>query len=465
LAGDFAYKLKKPLDLGFLDFRSLASRKHYCAEELRVNARLAPAVYRRVAAITEDDAGIQLDGSGEVVDYAVCMVRFDQSELLGRIVEDGGLTDAIINQLADVLARFHQEAAVASGDYGHAAGIQQVALVNLDALTAMTLPQRLRDGVDRVEPQLRERAQQMAPALEQRQRQGAIRECHGDLHLENVLYRDGEVMAFDAIEFAPELRWIDTASDIAFPIMDLFRRGEVAAARRLRNRYLEMGGDYEALRVLPFYVAHRALIRAKVTAIQQAESGGMPEEASLAPYISLAQGALTADTPRLLITHGLSGSGKSTVAQDWVEQAGVIRLRSDVERKRLFGLAPDADSASGLDGGIYTTAATEQTYERLAELARLVLGAGYTALVDATFLRQGEREQFHEVARSAGADFGILALTADEATLRQRLRQRAADAGEASEADERVLDQQLEHVEALTATEREHCVAPEPARQ
>jgi aminoglycoside phosphotransferase family enzyme/predicted kinase len=464
LAGEFAYKLKKPLDLGFLDFRSLAAREHYCAEELRVNARLAPALYQRVVAITADDNGLHLDGPGEVVDYAVCMVRFDQSELLGHIVEDGGLSDGLVDELADVLTRFHQQAAIASDDYGQAATVQDRALENLDSLERMSVPPRTREALDTLGPAFRERARAMAPALAERQRQGAVRECHGDLHLENLLVRDGEVMAFDAIEFAAELRWIDTASDMAFPVMDLLRRGEAAAARRLRNRYLETGGDYEALRVLPFYVAYRALVRAKVTAIQQEQSQGSPDEASLMPYLRLAQDTLVPDSPRVLVTHGLSGSGKSTVSQAWVEQAGVIRLRSDVERKRLFGLAPDAASASGLDSGIYTAQATGETYDRLAELARLVLRAGYTPLVDATFLRRAERDQLHEVARAEGADFNILALTADEATLRERLRRRAAEAGEASEADERVLDHQLRHVEALTDSERAHCLGPEPPR-
>ena len=180
------------------------------------------------------------------------------------------------------------------------------------------------------------------------------------------------------------------------------------------------------------------------------------------PYLTIAEEVLTPDTPKLLITHGLSGSGKSTVAQEWVEQAGVIRLRSDVERKRLFGLAPNDDSGSAMDAGIYTGEATARTYDRLMELARRVLRAGYTPLVDATFLRASERHQYHDLAAAEGAAFGILALDVPEATLRERLRQRAAMAGEASKADGRVLDHQLERLEPLTATERDHCLGLEP---
>lgn len=462
LAGDYAYKLKKPLDLGFLDFRSLAARRYYCEEELRVNSRLAPAIYRSVVALTDDDGGLAIDGHGEVVDYAVCMERFDQSELLSHVVEAAPPPGWLVDRTADVLADFHGSAPVADPDYGRASAIQAVALANLDALGEMALPHPAAEALAGVAAGFRDRAQEVGPALERRHRDGAIRECHGDLHLDNILVRNGEVMAFDAIEFSPELRWIDTASDIAFPVMDLFRRGLPEAGRRLRSRYLETRGDYSALAVWPFYTAYRALVRAKVEAIKQGQEGGAPSAGALMPYLTVAEEALIPDPPRLLITHGLSGSGKSTVAQAWVEQQGVIRLRSDVERKRLFGLSPDADSGSGLDAGIYTAEATEKTYWRLGELARMTLRAGYTPLVDATFLRAAERQRLQSVADEEGADFGILALETDEATLRERLRRRAEQAGEASEADERVLDQQLASVEPLTDAERGHCLGPYP---
>jgi len=462
VAGDFAYKLKKPLDLGFLDFRDLAARQHYCQEELRVNARLAPAIYRQVVTVTVDAAGVHIDGPGEVVDYAVCMERFDQSELLGSIADRAPLPPSLIGRLAEVLVEFHGSADVTEGTYGDARYVQRTTESELVALEGMTLPEQARETLSTVGPALRELVESVRPALEARYREGAIRECHGDLHLDNLLARNGDVVAFDAIEFAPELRWIDTASDIAFPVMDLFRRGLAPPARHLRSRYLELSGDYASLRVLPFYTAYRALVRAKVTAIQQTQSGATPDAASLLPYLTIAEEVLTPDTPKLLITHGLSGSGKSTVAQEWVEQAGVIRLRSDVERKRLFGLAPNDDSGSAMDAGIYTGEATARTYDRLTELARGVLRAGYTPLVDATFLRASEREQCHDLAAAEGAAFGILALDVPEATLRERLRQRAAMAGEASEADERVLDHQLERVEPLTATERGHCLGLAP---
>jgi aminoglycoside phosphotransferase family enzyme/predicted kinase len=462
LAGDYAYKLKKPLDLGFLDFRELAARRYYCQEELRVNARLAPAIYRAVVALTEGPEGLRIDGEGEVVDYAVCMERFDQSELLGQVVATAAPPGWLMDRMGDVLADFHAEAPVAGSAWGQADAIQEVALGELDALKAMALPDAAADALASLATGFRERVQAAGPALDQRRRDGAVRECHGDLHLDNVLVRGGAVMAFDAIEFSPELRWIDTANDMAFPVMDLFRRGLPAAARRLRSRYLEACGDYGALTVLPLYTAYRALVRAKVAAIKEGQAGGTPSAQALMPYLATADQALVPDAPRVLITYGLSGSGKSTVSQKWVEQEGVIRLRSDVERKRLYGLRADADSGSGLDAGIYTAEATERTYERLAELARSVLRAGFTPLVDATFLRSSERQRLQAVAADEGADFAIIALENDETTLRQRLRQRAAEAGEASEADERVLERQLAHVEPLGESERRHCIGPDP---
>lgn len=464
LAGAFAYKIKKPVDLGFLDFSSLSARHYYCEEEIRANARLAPDIYVGVVPVVRQDGRLVI-GQGperDVVDYAVRMRRFPQEALLGARVTRAAPEPAVVDRLAAVLARFHAEAPVADPDrgFGDPEAIRGRCLENLDALPRTGLDASTASLVESVDARYRDLGQSLAGAFRARQAEGYVRECHGDLHLDNILVRDGEVSAFDAIEFAPDLRWIDTASDLAFPVMDLWRRDRAAAAHRLRSEYLAESGDYDALRVLPFYIGYRALVRAKIAALTARGAGDTDE---LAACLRVADAAVAPRPRRLLITHGPSGCGKSTVAMDWVEREGAIRIRSDVERKRLFGLSSAADSASGVGAGLYSDDATEQTYERLASLAETAISSGHTALVDATFLTAARRERFAALADALGASFGIIAPEADEASLRARVRERAARGGSVSEADEEVLDAQLARLEPLREDERARRLTLAPA--
>jgi predicted kinase len=280
------------------------------------------------------------------------------------------------------------------------------------------------------------------PLFRQRKTSGCVRECHGDLHLGNIVLLDDAPVPFDGIEFSTTLRWIDVISEIAFTVMDFMQRGQPQLAWRFLNAYLESNGDYAGAGVLRFYLAYRAMVRAKVAAIRanQEHPVQAPHElAACRSYLDLAHDCLTRRRPALIITHGLPGCGKSTFAQIALERLGAIRVRSDVERKRLFGLDALADSRSQTGTGIYSEQATRRTYTRLHELAHDLLAAGFPVIVDAAFLRHTEREQFRTLAREMSVPFVITSLQADETVLAQRLAQRLNRADDASEANAGVL--------------------------
>jgi predicted kinase len=302
----------------------------------------------------------------------------------------------------------------------------------------------------------------LGPLFARRAAAGAQRECHGDLHLQNLLWSDGKIVAFDALEFDRKLRDIDVVSEIAFLAMDLHAHGRADLAYEFASRYLEAGGDYGGIDVLPFYRVQRALVRAKVAAIKRAQSaadGHEPER-----YLDTALDLAAPKTPLLVITHGLSGSGKTTVTDELVSRLPAIRARSDLERKRLHGLAPTARSGSGLGTGLYAAGGTRKTYAALADIADGLLRNGENALIDAAFLRRSDRLDFRQVAAANAARFAILDCTASPAELRRRIRARARHGRDASEADLAVLDQQLSTAEPLDRAERRHAVTVDTER-
>jgi uncharacterized protein len=290
-----------------------------------------------------------------------------------------------------------------------------------------------------------------------------VRECHGDLHLGNMILQDDTVVIFDCIEFNDTFRWIDVASDVAFCTMDLEDRGRRDLAHRFLNAYLEATGDYGLLVPLPFYLTYRALVRAKVAGIRLGQRDISTEEAApvrqeFESYLDLAQRYTRPARPRLWITHGLSGSGKTYYTQRLLEATGAIRLRSDVERKRLFGLAP-LEHSTGRRLDLYAADVTQRTYAQLAQQATRVIQAGFAAIVDATFLQWAQRDGFRRLAEQLGVPLTILDFQAREATLRQRVARRSARADDASEADLAVLSSQLAAQEPLTAAEQAYTLS------
>ena len=462
LVGRFVYKVKKPLDLGFLDFSTLEKRRFFCEEEIRLNRRMAPGLYIGVVPITRDGRGFHVEGEGEPVEYAVKMRRFDQSALFDRLALEEGHMDALARRVAD----FHAGLSPApeGSEWGSPDRVAFFMEQNFRQIRELGLFPELAGRLERLWKKVRAAHERLRPLLEQRRRGGWIRECHGDMHLGNIAWVEGEVMVFDGIEFNADLRWIDTANDIAFLLMDLERRGMERLAWRFLNRYLERTGDYEGVPLLAFYKGYRAMVRAKVAAIRLGQEGAEGEGAAalrreFEGYLTYAESCFAGpQRPCLYLTFGLSGSGKSRLAGRLSERMGWIHLRSDVERKRLFGLPPEADSRSAVDGGIYTPEATARTYGRLAELAELLLKAGLDVVVDATFLERERRERFRRLADAAGAGFRILSLEAPEPVLRERVTARARAGGDASEADLAVLERQIEKQQPLSDAERRAAV-------
>ncbi|HEX8988127.1 MAG TPA: AAA family ATPase [Rhodocyclaceae bacterium] len=464
LAGDRAYKIKKPITLPFLDYGTLAKRRAACMAELRYNRRFAPELYLGLVTFTGTPAAPRCGGAGEVVDYAVEMLRFDEATRLDHIAARGELTLEHMSLLAAEIVDFHRRAAIAPPDspFGTPEAAAAPALANFVQLKAL-LPAEAERLAD-LEDWTRREAKHRRAAMAARKANSRVRECHGDLHLGNLILREGRVVAFDCIEFNEDFRWIDVASELAFTLVDLLDHREPALAGCLLNEWLSLGGDFEALQVLRFYAVYRALVRAKVAAIRagQEDDGGAGERdrAVAAAYLDLAQRLCAPEGATLTITHGLSGSGKTWAARRMAladPGANTLHLRSDVERKRLFGLAALAPSGSPVDGGIYTSDANAATYRRLEELTYAALHAGWSVVVDAAFLRRAERDAFRRLAANNDVAFAILACDAPHDELRRRI---AARRGDASEATLGVLERQLKWIEPLAEDERPEVVTP-----
>ncbi len=453
LTAELAYKLKKPVHLPFVDFSTMEARRHFCEEELRLNRRFAPTLYLDVIPVRGTEECPSFSGSEEPIDHLVRMRRFPESSLMRDALVRGRLEPFQFDSLGRRLATWHAaaERAAPSSDYGTPDRIVRTAIEVLDILRK-SVPreaQRVVALCDRV----REQAGELQMSWTARKQDGAVRECHGDLHMNNVVMVEGELTPFDCIEFEPALRWIDVVNDLAFLTMDLKAHGHSELAFRLLDSWLQHSGDFSGLRVLAFYEVYRASVRAMAAAL--GPKPDLPENVAPAPdYLAFASRRAKdrAASASLLITHGLSGSGKSTVALQLMCATGAVRIRSDVERKRLFGLDMLADSAAaGIE--IYGEDANRRTFDRVRDCARHALGAGYAVIVDAAFLRHDERQRFRAMAAELGLPFAILDCRAEEATLRARVAARAAMGRDASEAGLQVLERQLAEHEFLDAEE------------
>lgn len=467
LTGSTAFKIKKPVHLGFVDFSTPELRRWYCQEELRLNRRLAPDLYLGLSPVHGPPERARLHGDGPILELAVRMRQFPQSALLPAVLDRHGLASEAIERLADDLAAFHAAAAVAgpADPYGTPELVRQPALANLSALERSALaPARelmaLRQWTE-------EQFTRLRPRFRRRRRQGRVRECHGDLHLGNLLLEGERIRVFDCLEFSPELRWIDAISDLAFLVMDLCHRRQPDLAAVLLNRWLSRCGDYDGLLTWRWYRVYRSLVRAKVCALRQQQlEPGDPQSASLQRelerYLDGAGRLSQAAAPALVITHGVSGSGKSHRARQLCRRQDWIQLSSDGERKRRFGLWGHSD-APPLPGDPYRDQVSEQLYQRhLPQQAARILAAGMTAVVDATFLQRDQRRRMETLARRCGVPFLILAcpISADQA--RRRIEERRRLGTDPSDADAVVLAGQLRRIEPLEEGERPLALSVEP---
>lgn len=462
LTGDYAYKIKKPVDFGFLNFTTLEQRQHFCEEELRLNQRLAPDIYLSLAKLAgseteprfiddENTDSDNLEQSDEVFEYAVKMKQFASQQRLDLLLHEKLFDPAWIDMLAQQIADFHRRIPIVShsSPWGETETIWEVVADNFNHIID-TIDEL--DDLSKTQQLLQFTAQQfrkLSPLIEQRKSEGHVRECHGDLHLANITLHHGELRLFDCIEFNLQFRWIDTLSDLAFLLMDLEANGEFRWANRCLNRYLELNGDYAGLPLLNFYKAYRSMVRAKVSVL-----GGHNDTQTLRRYLRLTDYYAAEKQPVLFIMHGISGSGKSHLSQQLIDQTDTIRIRSDVERKRIFRRL----SRQSQELEPYGPQMNALTLNHLLDTSTKLLSHGYSVVVDATMIRQRTRQSYMELAEQLGIPVRIIACQCEQKLIEARLKRRAQAGSDASDADIAVMQDQLKHYQPLTEAEEQIAV-------
>lgn len=448
-----ALKLKRPVVLPFVDLRALAVRRALCVDEVRLNRRLAPSIYLGVVpvlggpdAATPGPAWAVDDGTPEPdwppgAELAVRMRAFDQAGLWSNRVAAGAASQDEARALGATIGAFHRDRAtrLPGSRHGTAAAFRARALDNFDTLGAL-LGATHRDRLARLRRDADARHARLAGLRDARDRSGFVRDGHGDLHLGNVVTVDGAAVPFDCLEFDVALRAADVADEVAFATMDLRHAARPDLAAALLDGWLQETGDFDAVALLDDGEAYRATVRAKVAALDAVRDPGGDGAARCDAYLRTAQAGGVRAPPVLVAMHGLSGSGKSVVSAVLAAELGAVRLRSDVERKRLRGLAPS--SRAGVHGAMYAAAAREAVYARLAQLAMRLLATGRAVVVDASFLDAAQRRAFASIAADASADFVVVDVRAPIDVLRARVATRSGLGADPSDADLVVLDAQ-----------------------
>ena len=463
LAGEFAYKIKRPVHYPFVDQRDAVRRRHLCEDELRLNQRFAPQLYLQVCPIVTEHGRVRVclgpPGKDRVVEYAVRMRRFAADEELDRQLALGRIGAEALDAFGRALADIHATLATISADssLGRPDSIRALLVANLAQCAAAAELFNGRSAVEALRVPLEQHLDEAGPWMATRRASGCVRECHGDLHSRNIVVQAGRLVPFDCVEYEPAFRWIDVADEIAFLSSDLTAHGYAAHAHAFLAGYLERSGDYHACRLIRLYEAHRALVRAKVAALAAAQHSPGTERAALGAeherLVAHAARALGTRQPRLVVMNGLSGAGKTWLARQIAPTLGAVHLRSDIERKRRAGLTDFEHSGSGLAAGLYAAEISERVYDDLAREAYDALVGGYTVIVDATLLRREDRRRFAELGVRVRAPVYLVTCLAPVSVLRERLRARAAAAQDPSEADESVLDWQRQRLEPVAVGE------------
>lgn len=447
LTGEYAYKVKKPVNFGFLDFTTLEQRRHCCEEEVRLNQRLAPDIYIGLIPIGGSDDAPELDADEGIIEYAVKMYQFDPELRLDRLLKRHLFETHWIDLLAEQIAAFHQRIPIVAQDspWGEPETLWEVVADNYryippDHLDAddWTLLQQLSTCTA-------ERFRALEGLMRQRKREGHVRECHGDLHLANINLFHDQLRLFDCIEFNLEFRWIDTISDLAFLLMDLEANQQFRWANRCLNLYLELTGDYTALPLLNFYKAYRSMVRAKVAML-----GNQPDLPTCRHYLKLTEHYCRQRSPAVFLMHGVSGSGKSYLSERLAEAVGVIRIRSDVERKRLYREL----SLQGKSLQLYGAEMNSRTFQHLLDTTAAMLNAGYSVVVDATFIHQRTRNAYVELAANLNLPVRIISCHCEQNLIEARLKRRQEEGKDPSDADVQVMHEQLSVMQPLSSEEQ-----------
>jgi aminoglycoside phosphotransferase family enzyme/predicted kinase len=460
LTGTYAYKIKKSVKLDFLDFSTLRLRRHFCEEELRLNRRMAPQLYLDVVPICGSEKSPQVGGEGRAIEYALSMRQFRQSAQLDKQLDAGLLNENDMRDLAETISTYHRDAVVLDfgSDQDAVGQISTPQLSNfppISSVTDMKTTRRVREWTTR---SLRD----LERTLIERHKNGFVRECHGDLHLENLVRLSSGIVAFDCVEFSAALRNIDVISDVAFLAMDLVARARQDLAGIFVNRYLECTGDYSGMSVFGLYFVYHSMIRAKVAAVRSRErqeaEGRVEDIDQLKHYLAVAIRWIKQPLPIVVGMHGFSGSGKTWLSSQLMSELPAIRVRSDIERKRYLGIAESASSQSQPGRGAYTAPARAGVYESMMNIIDGLIEAGFNIIADASFVMRRDRQLLQALADRKDAAMVWIDVAADDGELVRRLRRRADTGDNVSEADTEVLDYQYEHADPLTAAELKHTV-------
>jgi len=463
LAGTDVYKVKKPVRFSFLDFSTLERRHHFCQEEVRLNRRLAPDVYHGVVAITPDGETFRFapESAADAVEFAVHMRRLPAERMLDVLLDHGAVTVTMVDAVARRLADFHQAADAgpgvsANGDSAAILAVLQDNYANARPFRDVTVPA---GDDDAIQGFARGFLRQHEPLFRQRQAQHHIRECHGDLHTEHVCF-DPEPLMFDCIEFSRQFRYCDTASEIAFLAMDLDYHDQPDLARHLVVAYAAYAGDADLPLLVPFYACYRAYVRGKVDSLKSVEEEVEASEREQARrsarrHFALAYRYTWAYTRGLVLIAGLSGTGKSAVAEALQVRTGFVHLNSDVVRKQLAGLAADSHRPSAYAAGLYTPAHSARTYDAMLGAARDRVGAGQGVILDATFQRRADRDAARAVAAALGVPLVLFECCCPDDQVRRRIVQRQRGDAGPSDADWSVYLEQQRHFEPIAPDEAE----------
>ncbi|SFG93677.1 AAA family ATPase [Neptunomonas qingdaonensis] len=458
LTGDYAYKIKKPVDFGFLNFTTLKQRRYYCEEELRLNQRLAPDIYDTLIAIVGSPENPQLIEASQLTDaksdikpfeYAVRMHQFDPELRLDLILDRQRFEPAWIDMLAEQIAHFHTRTprVAQNSPWGETDTIWDAVSDNYQHVSEHELNASDWQQLQFLSQRTAQEFRKLTSTIKRRKMEGYTRECHGDLHLGNIALYHGQLRLFDCIEFNLQFRWIDTICDLAFLLMDLEVKGQYRWANRCLNRYLELTGDYEGLTLLNFYKSYRSMVRAKVAML-----GEHPDKATFRRYLQLTRTYARKEKPSLFLMHGVSGSGKSYLCNQLVERLDCIKIRSDVERKRLYReLCRRGERLS-----LYGQEMNARTFQHLLNLSKELLKSGYSVIVDATFIRKRTRQSYIDLANSLDIPLRIISCYCDTKLIEARLARRSQEGGDASDADVSVMQEQLKHQQLLTDAELTH---------
>ena len=460
LTGAYAYKIKKSLKLDFLDFSTLRQRQYFCEEELRLNRRLAPQLYIEVVPICGSEMSPELGGEGRAIEYALKMHQFQQSAQLDRQLEAGLLNENDVRDLAATIAAYHRDAAVLKFA-GEEDAVRQIRAPQLDNFPPINSVTDLRTA-RHIEAWTERSLNELEQTLVQRHKQGFVRECHGDLHLKNLVRLPSGIVAFDCVEFNAALRNIDVISDLAFLAMDLVAYARQDLAAVLVNRYLECTGDYSGMSVFGLYFVYHCMIRAKVAAVRYGEESDAVardhDSAQLKHYLGVAIRWIRRPQPIAIGMHGFSGSGKTWLSALLMSELPAIRVRSDIERKRQLALDETASTRSGPGRGAYTTHARTEIYEVMMEIVGSLIEARFSVIADASFLRHTHRHLLAALAQRKGVALVWIDASASNDELIRRLEYRKALRNDASEAGPEVLEYQYRHADSLTTAELEHTV-------